>query len=211
MMFREGGKAGLTAKQYIEAVAAEVGRVRGKGLLLSPADATLALSWHAARVPLALVLQELRKASRLAVKPEARGVAAPPFSLQLIERAIEVRARRRERPAPRPQGLSGQLREAARAKGLAARSLWEALAEAAPALLAESGGEEYWTAAVRALQAALRELPRRAARETGAALRARLAPRPQGMPRRNYRRSLQLMLLAVASDRLGVPPKAFLL
>jgi hypothetical protein len=38
-----------------------------------------------------------------------------------------------------------------------------------------------------------------------------MAPRPKAMPRALYRRSLQLQLLAAASERLGVPPRAFLL
>jgi hypothetical protein len=31
------------------------------------------------------------------------------------------------------------------------------------------------------------------------------------MPRRRYQRSLQLMLLSASSERLGLPPAAFLL
>jgi hypothetical protein len=61
------------------------------------------------------------------------------------------------------------------------------------------------------LKIALRELPRSSALQAGAALRARLAPRPRNMPRRRYQRSLQLMLLAASSERLGLPPRAFLL
>src|SRR6266850_7058956 len=56
---------GLTAKEYIEAVAQELGKVRGRGLLLSPADAQLALAWHASRVPVAAVIAEVRRAARL--------------------------------------------------------------------------------------------------------------------------------------------------
>ena len=47
--------------------------------------------------------------------------------------------------------------------------------------------------------------------QAGAALRARIAPRPPAMPRRKYQRSLQLMLLAASSERLGIPPRQFLL
>ena len=52
----------MTARDYIEAIAAELSRLRGRGLLLSPADAGLALSWHAAGVPLRDVQAELRRA-----------------------------------------------------------------------------------------------------------------------------------------------------
>jgi len=201
----------LTAREYIEALAGELGRARGKGLLLSPADAALALSWHAAQVPLQLVLAEVRRASRLVGKVQARGAAQPQLSLQVLAKAVESRARvRPRRPAARPEGLSAQLRKAA-AKGLAARALWQELADAAEELLSAEGGQGYWTAAVHALKEALRELPHSAALQAGAALRSRLAPRPRGMPRRRYQRSLQLMLLAAASERLGVPPRAFLL
>ena len=62
-----------------------------------------------------------------------------------------------------------------------------------------------------ALKAALRELPRAAALQAGSALRSRIAPRPPAMTRRRYQRSLQLMLLSASSERLGVPPRAFLL
>jgi hypothetical protein len=180
--------------------------------LLSPADAALALSWHAAQVPLQLVLAEVRRASRLLGKVQARGAAQPQLSLQVLAKAVESRARvSPRRPAARPESLSAQLRKAAAAKGLAARALWQELADAAEELLSAEGGRSYWTAAVRALKEALRELPHSAALRAGEALRSRLAPRPRGMPRRSYQRSLQLMLLAAASERLGVPPRAFLL
>ena len=55
----------MTAREYIEGVAAELSRLRGRGLLLSPADAQLALSWHEAGVPFAEVQAELRRARRL--------------------------------------------------------------------------------------------------------------------------------------------------
>ena len=198
----------MTAKEYIEAVAQELGKVRGRGLLLSPADAQLALSWHAARVPLAAVITEVRKAARLRPRSGlARGAAEMLLSLQALAPALE--RHRAPRPAPRAEGLREQLRAAALAPGLAARPAWESLADAAERLLAEDAGG-YWTAAVRALKAALRELPRPAALQAGAALRARIAPRPIGMARRRYQRSLQLMLLSASSERLGLPPRAFL-
>jgi len=176
----------VTAKEYIEAVALELGKVRGGGLLLSPADAQLALSWHAAQVPLKAVIAQLRRAVRLKARgAHVRGAAEPGISLQAIAgsiQALEKRARPRPAAPDRPQGLAAQLKAAARAPGLAARAAWESLAEAAEDLLGDQGGELY-----------------------------RLAPRPRGMPRRRYQRSLQLMLLAASSERLGLPPKAFLL
>jgi hypothetical protein len=206
------GTPGLTAKEYIEAVARELGRVRGRGLLLSPADAQLALSWHASRVPLGAVVAEVRKASRLRSRAApVRGAAEMLMSLQSVAPAIERLCARRPPSPPKPQGLCAELRAAARAPGLSARAAWESLADAAEQLLAQDGGDGYWTAAVRALKAALRELPRAAALQAGAALRARIAPRPFGMTRRRYQRSLQLMLLSASSERLGLPPRAFLL
>jgi hypothetical protein len=202
----------LSAKEYIEAIAQELGRVRGRGLLLSSADAQLALSWHAAQVPLAAVLAEVRKAGRLRARTApVRGAAEMLISLQALAPAIERLRGRGPPPPTRPEGLCAQLRAAARAPGLSARAAWESLADAAEHLLAEDGGERYWTAAVRALKAALRELPRATALQAGAALRARIAPRPRGMARRRYQRSLQLMLLSASSERLGLPPRAFLL
>ena len=201
----------MTVREYIEAVARELGRVRGRGIVLSPADAQLALSWHAAQVPLHLVVAQLRRAARL--KPrEVRGAADPGLSLQLIAAAIDgARQRIPRKPVLRAEGLAGQLRAAARTPGLAGRAAWEALAAESETLLATGGGEPYWTAALTALKEALRELPRQAALQAGAALRARLAPRPRGMPRRSYQRSLQLMLLSAASERLGLPPRAVLI
>ena len=133
------------------------------------------------------------------------------LSLQALAPALE--RMRTPRPALKsaPAGLREELLAAARRPDLAARAAWESLADAAERLLAEGGADRYWTEAVRALKAALRELPRSAALKAGAALRGRIAPRPRGMARRTYQRSLQLMLLSASSERLGVPPKAFLL
>ncbi len=201
----------LTAKEYIESIARELGTVRGRGLLLSSADAQLALSWHAAQVPLAAVLAEVRRAGRLRSRAAGvRGAAELSLSLHVVAPAIE-RLRLRAVRAPKPDGLCAQLRGACRSPSLAARPAWESLADVAEDLLAHHGADGYWTAAVRALKASLRELPRSAALQAGAALRARLAPRPRGMSRRTYQRSLQLMLLSASSERLGLPPKAFLL
>ena len=201
----------LTGREYIETIAQELSSVRGRGLLLSPADAQLALSWHAGGVPLAAVIGEVRRAARLRIRSSARGAAEMMLSLQALAPALNrLCTRRRQMPAE-PKGLCGRLRAATRCPGLAARAAWESLADRAEQLLAEDGGDGYWTAAVRALKAALRELPRSAALEAGFALRSRIAPRPPGMTRRRYQRSLQLMLLSATSERLGLPPRAFLL
>ena len=201
----------MTAREYIEAVAQELGKVRGGGLLLSPADASLALSWHSAGVPLDSVLTQVRKSARLKARGgHVRGASAPPISLQAVASAFPRRASRKAE-APTPAGLCGELLKATRGKELPGLEAWRSLALAAEDLLAHGGGEGYWSAAIRALRIALRELPRDAALQAGAALRARLAPRPRSMPRRRYQRSLQLMLLSAASDKLGLPPRAFLL
>ncbi|HYY53391.1 MAG TPA: hypothetical protein VE755_10990, partial [Myxococcales bacterium] len=180
------------------------------GLLLSPADAQLALGWHTAEVPLAAVLAEVRKVARLRARTTVRGAVDTPLSLQIVAPALERLRARRNPPEP-AAGLTAQLRAAAQAPGLAARAAWHSLAERAEDLLAQEGGDGYWTAAVGALKAALRELPRSAALQAGSALRSRIAPRPPAMTRRRYQRSLQLMLLSASSERLGVPPRAFLL
>jgi hypothetical protein len=202
----------LTAKEYIEAIAQELGRVRGRALLLSPADVQLALCWHASQVPLAAVIAEVRKAARLRVRVSGvRGAAEMLVSLQALAPAVERMKPRRTPDAASCRGLAGELRAAARRPDLAARQAWESLADSAESLLAQDGGDGYWTAAVSALKTALRELPRPAALQAGAALRARIAPRPPGMPRRKYQRSLQMMLLSASSERLGIPPRQFLL
>jgi hypothetical protein len=199
----------VTPREYIEGIAAELSRLRGRGLLLSPADAQLALSWHAAGVPLARVQAEIRRARRLKA-PVARGAAEVGLSLQLFEPSIAAQLQRRPRAQPSAPGLASELLRATRAPRLAARAAWETLARGAEELLA-SGGEAYWAAALAALRASLRELPRQSVLQLGQDLRARMAPRPAAMPRARYRKSLQLQLLAAASERLGVPPSAFLL
>lgn len=202
----------MSPKDYIEAVAAELGRLRGRGLLLSPADATLALSWHKAEVPLPAVVDELRRAGRLKSRGAGvRGAAEVGLSLQAIAHSIEGRFRvRTPRVRPSPDaGLAGELLRAC-PPSLPAREAWQELARRSDELITQ-GSEAYWTAAVEALRATLRELPRPSRRKVSAALRARMAPRPRGMPTHSYKRSLQLMLLSAASDELGVPPRAFLL
>ena len=199
----------MTPREYIEEIAAELSRLRGRGLLLSPADARLALSWHAAGVPLADVQAEIRRARRLK-PPAARGTAEVGLSLQLLEPSIAAQVRRKPPPPAAAPGLGAELLRAARSPRLAARPAWESLARGAEELLAV-GGDAYWAAALSALRAALRELPREAVLQLGQDLRTRMAPRPPAMPRPRYRKSLQLQLLAASSERLGVPPRAFLL
>jgi hypothetical protein len=199
----------VTPREYIEEIAAELSRLRGRGLLLSPADARLALSWHAAGVPLADVQAEIRRARRLK-PPAARGTAEVGLSLQLLEPSIAAQVRRKPPPPAAAPGLGAELLRATRSPRLAARAAWESLARGAEELLA-TGGDAYWAAALSALRAALRELPREAVLQLGQDLRTRMAPRPPAMPRMRYRKSLQLQLLAASSERLGVPPRAFLL
>ncbi len=199
----------MTAREYIEGIAAELSRLRGRGLLLSPADAQLALSWHAAGIPLAQVQAEIRRARRLK-PPLARGATEVGLSLQLFEPSLAAQIRRKPRAPVRAPGLASELLQAARSPRLAARAAWESLARSAEELLA-AGGEAYWAAALAALRTALRELPRASVLQLGQDLRERMAPRPAAMPRARYRKSLQLQLLSAASERLGVPPRAFLL
>jgi hypothetical protein len=199
----------VTPRDYIEEIAAELSRLRGRGLLLSPADARLALSWHAAGIPLSEVQAELRRARRLK-PPTARGAAEVGLSLQLLEGTMAAQVRRKPRAQAPAPSLASELLRAARSPRLAGRAAWEGLANRAEDLLA-SGGDAYWAATLAALREALRELPRKSVLQLGEDLRARMAPRPAAMSRARYRKSLQLQLLAAASERLGVPPRAFLL
>jgi hypothetical protein len=205
----------MNARDYVESIAQSLSRLRGSGLLLSPADAQLALAWHAAGVPLPDVLHVLSTGrSRLrANRATARGAQPTALSLQTFAAAVESRAsglRKASRIASAPdESLTLQLLRAAGRARLPARGAWEALAARAESLLA-AGADAYWTEAIAALRASLRELPRDSALAAGAALRKRLARRPGDMPRRRYRRSLQLQLLSATSESLGVPPRAFL-
>jgi hypothetical protein len=205
----------MNARDYVESIALSLSRLRGSGLLLSPADAQLALAWHAAGVPLPEVLHVLSTGrSRLREnRATARGAQPTALSLQTFASAVESRTRGLRRAAPRiaaaPETLTLQLLRAAGRAKLPARGAWEALATRAESLLA-AGADAYWTEAIAALRASLREMPRASALAAGAALRKRLARRPGEMPRRRYRRSLQLQLLSATSESLDVPPRAFL-
>ena len=206
----------VSAQEYVEAIARELSRLRGRGLLLSPSDSALALAWHGAGVPLSRVLAVLREQGPRLL-PSKKGVqkgpgrsAAPQLSLQVFASTLS----RKVKPASQPIGsLSAELWRAAQWPELPARALWETLAAQADDLLAgdPEAQHHYWSLAVSALLASLLELGRKAALEAGAALRERLPRRPPSMARARYRRSLQLHLLSASSARLGVPPAAFLL
>jgi hypothetical protein len=205
----------MSAREYVEAIARELSRLRGRGVVLSPADSALALAWHSQGVTLPRVITVLREqAPRLLPRRRAEkgpgASAAPTLSLQIFAAALSMR-----QPAqPPPRGsLSAELLQATAAADLPARTQWERLAAQADELLAgaPSSQRTYWSLAHQALRASLRELPRASALQAGAALRERCAPRPPSMARHHYRRSLQLMLLSASSARLGVPPAAFLL
>jgi hypothetical protein len=105
--------------------------------------------------------------------------------------------------------LSEDLLRASR-PDVAGHLAWQSLAARAEELLAR-GPDAYWSEAFLALKGALPAIPRDRLRELGKTLRARMAPRPPTMTRDLYRKSLQMQLLCAASERLGVPPPAFLL
>jgi hypothetical protein len=195
-------------RSYIERIAQELSRARGRGLVLSPADAQLALGWHAAGVGLEDVLGELRRVARRTA-PATRGATQLGISLQLIQGAFASRRGGKKPPAARAPPLSAGLLDASRAD-VPGRDVWQALAARAEELLSR-GAEAYWAEAFSALKRTLRELPRERVRDLGRTLRARMAPRPPGMGREVYRKSLQLQLLSASSERLGVPPREFLL
>ncbi len=206
----------MSAQEYVEAIARELSRLRGRGLLLSPADSALALAWHSQGVPLARVVTVLREQGPRLV-PRRRATkgpgasAQPALSLQLFAAALSSG---RAAPPPPADSLSGDLLRAAVAvRDLPARDKWHALAAQADELLAgpPDAQRDYWTLALQALFASLRELGRPAALQAGEELRLRRAPRPRSMPRDRYKRSLQLLLLSASSARLSVPPAAFLL
>jgi len=155
------------------------------------------------------VLEELRRAVRRTASPAARGATQLGVSLQLIEGSFAAR-RGRKKPVPaQTPALSTGLLEASRGD-VPGRDVWQSLASRAEELLSR-GAEVYWSEAVEALKRTLRGMPRERIREVGRALRARMAPRPAGMAREIYRKSLQLQLLAASSEKIGVPPREFLL
>lgn len=208
----------VTAQEYIETLAREVGRARG-GLLLSPADAQLALAWHAAGLPLPEVL-ELVKKGFVALKSKgggrARGALELPVSLSAVRGRVEALLAASKKSQARlsqlagPRTLSEELLAAAQAPGLPARPAWLRLAGQADVLL-RSGVEGYWSGAIAAVRESLAALPRAQRLAVGLAVRARRGRRPSSVSPVRYRRSLQLQMLSAASELFSVPPKAFLL
>jgi hypothetical protein len=204
----------VDARQYIEAIAAELSRVRGGGLLLSPVDAQLALGWHAAGVPLVTVLEVVRSGERLKARATKRGAGEPTITLSALAAKVEgrasLRAGREAREVTGRTSLGEELRAAASAPGVRARPLWISLAQDAEQLLCESP-DAYWTRAIAALLRSLRELTRDERRALGKSLRERLPRRPPGLTNQRFRRALQLQLLNLASALFAVPPSPFLL
>lgn len=208
----------VPAREYIETLAREVGKTGG-GLVLSSADAQLALTWHAAGLPLAEVLALVKKGF-VALKSKgggrARGVHAQPLSLSAVRGRVEglllASKKRQARMAQlgAPRTLSDELLSAALSPGLPARALWTRLAAQADVLLS-SGRDGYWSGAIAALCESLKALPKAQRLAVGMAVRARRGRRPARVSPARYRRSLQLQMLSAASELYGVPPKAFLL
>jgi len=195
-------------RSYIEAIAQELSRTGGRGLVLSSAEAQLALSWHAAGIELEEVLRQVRRAARQVV-PAARGATRLGLSLQLIESSFASRRGLAKGAPEAAESLSAALLRASKAD-VPCRAAWSALAARAEDLISQ-GTEAYWSEVFATLKRTLHELPRDRVRGLGKALRMRMAPRPRTMRRAAYRRSLQLQLLSIASDRLGIPPREFLL
>ena len=168
----------MDARSYIEAIAAELSRVRGAGLLLSPADAPLALGWHAAGIPLDEVVDAVRRGTRLRSRRTARGAGETSISLTALAADVEGKASLRKgntaRVASGRDTLAAELRAAAAAPGLRGRAHWQELAGDAEQLLRESS-DAYWTRAIAALRASLRELKRDERSALGRGLRERFS------------------------------------
>ncbi len=204
----------VDARQYIEAIATELSRLRGGGLLLSPTDTQLALGWHAAAIPLGAVLEAVRRGQRLKARKRARGAGEAGISLSTLAADVEGRASKQRGAAARVatgrSSLCDELRAAASAPGLRGRAAWLALAGDAESLLGESS-DAYWTRAIAALRSALPELARDQRRALGKTLRERFPRCPPGLSRARYRRALQLQLLSASSSLFALPPASFLL
>ncbi len=204
----------MDARAYIEAIAAELSRVRGAGLFLSASDAKLALGWHAAAVPLTTVLEAVRDGKRLKARKSARGAGEPAISLSAIAPTIEARSSSKRGKAVRVvtgrDSLRDELLAAAAVSGLRARAAWIALANDAETLLATSA-DAYWTRTIAALRAALPELSRAERQTLVKALRERMPRRPGSMTHRRFRRAQALHLLKTASSLFSLPPAPFLL
>src|SRR5438270_880556 len=82
----------------------------------------------------------------LCTRSSARGASEMMLSLQALAPALNRLCARRTHIHAEPEGLCGQLRAATRRPGLAARAAWETLADRVEQLLAQDGGDGYWTA-----------------------------------------------------------------
>jgi hypothetical protein len=204
----------VDTRHYIEAIAAELSRLRGGGLLLSPSDTQLALGWHAAGIPLAAVLEAVRRGRRLKTQRRARGAGEAGISLLALAADVEGRASKHKGAAARTasgrSSLCDELRAAASVPGLRGRAAWLALAGDAESLLGDSS-EAYWTRAIAALRSSLPELAPDQRRALGKTLRERFPRCPPGLSRARYRRALQLQLLSASSSMFALPPASFLL
>jgi len=204
----------VNARDYIEAIAAELTRVRGAGLLLSPTDAQLALGWHAAGIPLSTVVEAVRRGQRLKARKTARGAGETNISLAALAANVEGHASAKKgkvaRVAAGRDSLCDELRAAASGPGVRGRQHWLSLAGEAEALLGTSP-DAYWTRAIAALRSSLRELSRDERRALGKSLRERFVKRPPGLTNSRFRRALQLQLLSAASALFAIPPSPFLL
>ena len=207
----------MEARVYVEAVAQELSKLRGRGLLLSPADAQLALGWHAAGVPLTEVIRAVRGGTRLLPRTGTqtpRGTGSPMVSLQALASALEARlkdgAAQASRMVSGRDTLEDELLRAAARPGLPEKARWEKLAREAEGLIGRAP-DQYWSAVIDTLLASLRRLPRKERLLAGAALRARIRRRPHALSPARYRRSLQQQLLQASSEALQLPPAAFLL
>ncbi|MBS2022637.1 MAG: hypothetical protein JST92_09520 [Deltaproteobacteria bacterium] len=206
------------AKDYVETLARELSRSRA-GLVLSPADAQLALSWHAAGLPLAevvLVVRAAQKAMKSRGGGTARGALELPVSLQAVRPRVEamlaksLKAQRKLQEVQGRRSLADELFDAARAQRLPAQDGWLTLARESEGLL-KTGVEAFWTRAIAAMRASLHEMPRQQRVQVGLAVRARRGQRPRAMAPARYRRTLQMQMLAAGSELFQVPPKPFLL
>jgi len=204
----------VDARNYIEAIAAELSRVRGAGLFLSPSDAQLALGWHAAGIPLAEVLESVRRGQRLKARKSARGAGEPQISLAALAASIEGKSSVKRSKAARVvtgrDSLRDELLAAASAPGVRGRALWIALANEAESLLTDSA-DAYWSRAIAALRACLDSLSRDERRALARSLREKLPRRPASLSHARFRRAQKMHLLSTASQLFALPPPAFLL
>jgi hypothetical protein len=207
----------MEAREYVESVASELLRLRGRGLVLSSDDAQLALGWHAAGVPLSEVLASIRRVAASQPKGanrKVRGAAPALLTLRTLAPTIDAGLRRRVAAEARATtgrtSLCDELRCAAATPGLSSRERWRQLADRSEELLARSS-EAYWSEVIGALLSSLRALPRSARLQAGAGLRSRAIRRRGALEPARFRRTLQMQLVRSSSEALGLPPAPFLL